>query len=80
MPDALLKQPDIAEDCLWLWRAFHEVSHDRSFGYGVGPIPAMSIDAYARRHRIDDPDQYEMLVEVLRALDRVYMEQANKKK
>lgn len=39
----------------------------------VGPIPWSAIDAYARRYRIDDEDQFGFLVQMIRAMDAVFL-------
>lgn len=44
-----------------------------------GPIPFSSLDAYARRHGFDDPDDFEMLRLAVRALDAVFLDDLRSK-
>lgn len=61
-------------DLLWLWDAFWEVNSDRALGMGAeGRIPSVAIDAYARRHGIDDPSDFEWFRSVIRSLDSEYL-------
>lgn len=39
----------------------------------VGPIPFTSIDRYAARFGFDDPDAFETLLSVVRAMDVRYI-------
>lgn len=59
-----------------LFEAFQELSNDRSFGMGVGPIPGWAIRDYAAQNGFDDPDDFELLRRAVRAMDRVYMDDA----
>lgn len=51
------------------WSAWFELSTCRPPGMaGVPPIPWTAVDAYARRHRMDD-DDFRTLLIVVRGLD-----------
>ena len=80
-PAALLGRPELPEHLLFVRKAFHEISLDRPLGAmgGCGPIPWSSIDQYASRHGIDDPDAFERFERLIRAQDRVYLEDAAEK-
>lgn len=55
------------------WTAFLDLSGDRSVGMGgAGPIMWASVDAYARRHRIDG-DAFDRLLTIIKALDAEYL-------
>ena len=53
----------------WL-SVFWELSNDRPIGFGVGPIPAASID---RRSVHMDADEAEMFRKCIRAMDAEYL-------
>lgn len=55
--------------------AFNILHGDRQIGAmgGEGPIPFMAIDAYARRHLIEDPDDFERFCRLIRAMDNEYL-------
>lgn len=40
---------------------------------GLGPVPWSAIDRYAERHGIDDPDEYERFVRLIRTLDAAFL-------
>ena len=41
---------------------------------GIGPIPWTAIDAYAARHGITDPEDFEDLEILVRAQDQAYLD------
>lgn len=47
---------------------------------GVGAIPYPTITAWGRDHGIDDPDDLELLVFGVQALDGAFLEHLAKKK
>lgn len=53
--------------------AFWELSSDRQVGMAAGPIMFSSIDTYARRYMIDDPEEFELLVQMIRVCDKVFL-------
>lgn len=80
LPPALLRQPSIHEPLLFYWNGFWDLSTDRpeSFG-GVRDIPWSAIDRWAGRHGVTDPDAFSRLLFLIRALDRVWLEDAEKR-
>lgn len=46
---------------------------DRQVGFGEGPIPFSSIDRYASRYGIDDIDDFDAFLSMIRDLDREYL-------
>lgn len=79
---ALNCQPQIELYQRFFWIAFWELSSDRPIGGmgGVGAIPFTSIDQYARRFGVDDPDQFRRLLRVIRSLDSKYLAKVNETK
>jgi hypothetical protein len=55
------------------WNAFFNLSSDRQVGLSLGRIPWTSIDRYAARYRVDNPDSFDLLVRFLRAMDEVLL-------
>lgn len=53
-----------------VWRAYHALRTDRQSGMDMGPIMFSSIDRYARRYSINDLDEFERFMALIRALDR----------
>jgi len=70
--EALARRPgdDPAIDIAMKW--WHELSTERSFGFGAGPIPASKIDALCDRHRLDR-DAAEYLKAALMYVDNRQM-------
>jgi hypothetical protein len=60
----------------WL-NAFWELSTDRQIGMGVGAIPASAITEWAARAGLDDIEA-ESFRSCIRAMDRAYLDFANK--
>lgn len=61
-------------------RAFKTITKDRPIGFGAAPIPWASIDRYAARHGIQDPDDFDEFEQLIEAMDAVYLEHHSKKK
>nr|WP_046869357.1 hypothetical protein [Microvirga massiliensis] len=40
---------------------------------GLGPIPFTAIDAYARRYRIDDVDEFDRFITLVKVQDSEYL-------
>lgn len=74
---AHLFPPELDDDETALLDAFWELSSDRQQGAGVGPIPFASIDRWARRFAIDDPDDFGNFRRAIRAMDGELMTYMN---
>jgi hypothetical protein len=61
------------------WLAFSELSSDRQIGWVVGPIGWTAIDAYAVRHGIEGPDEFERFRFIIRKMDAAFMAWNRKK-
>jgi hypothetical protein len=70
----LENEPELAEHLQFEWRAFRDLSTDRQQGFGIGPIPWTSLDRYAVRHAIDDPDEFDRFRQLMQAMDSAYCE------
>lgn len=69
---ALRDRPELDDYLGFEWRAFRDLRNDRIVGMALGPIWWTSIDAYAARHGIDDPDEFERFVFLMQAMDDAY--------
>jgi hypothetical protein len=76
----LNSRPEIPAYLEFIWEAFWQLSGDRQYGAmgGVGPIPFSSLDRYADRYGVSDPDQFDSFVVMIRALDVAYINHVSK--
>lgn len=65
------------EGLTWVAQSFWELSNDRQIGMETGPIPSASIDRWAERHSMPHDDA-EIFRTMIRAMDGVYLEFANR--
>lgn len=56
------------------WKAFHDLSDQRSSGMSVGAIRLEAIECWFRLHWIDNPVEQHRYLHHLRELDRAYLE------
>lgn len=61
---------------VFYWNAFFQLSTDRDSRMGIGPVPWTALDRYASRYRVDDEDEFDVLVRFVRAMDSVFIEDA----
>lgn len=71
---ALQSRVEVEAHLRFEWRAFADLSTDRPVGMGVRPIPWSCIDRYARRYGIDDLDDFEAFLSLMRAMDAVHLD------
>ena len=69
--------PEILAGFAGWYEDFFELSTDRQFNMGAGPIPAASIDRYVFGWDSDDADMFRHCI---RAMDSVYLAHVNKSK
>lgn len=69
--------PDVMPESQFYWNAFWALNHDRPFGMAMGGIPYAVMDIYARRNKLSD-DDFSWLVDIIRALDTVWLKHINK--
>lgn len=79
---AVNSQPQIEPWHQCYWVAFWELSSDRPLGGmgGVGSISFSSIDRYAQRFGITDPDEFRRFLRIVRSLDARYVAKVNETK
>lgn len=75
----LYEQPELFDTAIFYWNAFYDLSSDRSFGMGVGPIPYSSVCRYAEAHGMGR-DEFDYFHTIIRAMDTEYLAIANKSK
>lgn len=61
-----------------LWNAFWELSTERPFGMGVGPIPQSKVRQYVREELELHGEAGDRAVKIIRRADDVYVGLANK--
>lgn len=66
--------PDVPVEFQFAYLAFCALSGDREAGFGTGPIRFTAIDAYARRYRIDDLDEFDQFAADIRLIDGIYLD------
>lgn len=77
MPALAESGPALAPGLGLYLQAFEDLSPSRSIGFGgPGPIPFEAIDRYATRFCIDDIDDFDDLLRLIRALDEEYLDWA----
>lgn len=42
-------------------------------GMGIGPVAWTAVDRYAERYGVDDPDEYDRFVRLMRAMDMAFL-------
>ena len=77
--EALAGRPKVHEHLLSVYSAFDTLSADRQIGFGsVGAIPFTAIDRYAARYGFDAADDFDRFLDLIRAMDTVFLKFANK--
>lgn len=71
--------PDLLPGADEFLTAFWELSTDRPVGMAVGSIPFSSISAYALWHSYEGADELAVLVRMIRACDRVFLDEQVKR-
>jgi hypothetical protein len=72
LPEAYANKPTLLTGLEFYWKAFWELSSDRSLGMAEGPIPWSSLDRYAVRYDIFDEEFYRFS-SIIRTMDSEYM-------
>lgn len=71
-----MEPPEILDGFGGWYEDFWELSSERQIGMGVGPIPASAIDRHVAGWHYEDADMFRA---VIRAMDGVYLEMANRR-
>lgn len=61
-PDFVANRPRLGIHLDFYMDAFEDLSTTRPVGFGVGPIPWNSLDAYARRYTVRDFERFNFLI------------------
>lgn len=72
IPEPMANAPSLLPGLALYYRAFVELSSDRSGGMGVGPVFWSSIQRYCEVLRLDE-DQTEAMHSHVRAMDEAYL-------
>lgn len=65
--------PDLHMGLEFYFQAFFEISGDRPIGFGMGPIPYLSLHQYARLNGIDNEEDLEDFIYFLREMDQEFL-------
>ena len=71
--------PEIDDSEIWFVSAFYDLSSCRSIGMGVGSIPYTAIIDYIYYWDLDT-EIGDLLINIVTAMDSVYIEHVNKKR
>lgn len=77
IPERFKNYPDLEPSLSLYLEAFFELSTNRHFGMGVGPIPFNSILEYGKYYEFTDVEMSD-LIYFVREMDNAYVEYANK--
>lgn len=72
-PPAYYEQPEIWAEAAFFWKAFSDLSPDRSSGMGLGPIPFRSMVTYAGLYGLSDVDEFERFRQIVSDADGEYL-------
>lgn len=62
--------PPLPPEAAFAYQAFNEIASDRQIGMMLGPIPFTAIEAYARRYRLRDLDEFDRFRGLIRTIER----------
>lgn len=74
MPPGYQGKPKLDMGNLFLWNAFWELNSNRPIGMGEGPIPSLSIRAFADVLGIVEFPDLRWFIDVIRSMDAEYLE------
>lgn len=77
--EALENRPELLPELRYVWNGFILLSDSRSSGMGLSYIPLSEILAWFQIYDIDDMAEREEVLEMIKALDRIYVEYQNSK-
>jgi hypothetical protein len=72
-PPEFHNQPELWPEAEFYWKAFSDLSSDRTIGMGLGPIPFSAIVRYAELYGLADLDEFERLREIVSEVDGEYL-------
>jgi hypothetical protein len=72
-------QPELFNDMIPFWQAFHELSTSRQMGMGLGYIPYSTIVDYLNEEQIFNINERDEYRQWIQTIDRIYVELQNVK-
>lgn len=76
-PGFVTDWPDVDADLVDVWRAWHQMSGDRSGGMDVSGTPFVTVSEYAARYEMGD---FEVFHRLIVAMDDCYVSHINKRR
>ena len=82
IPETVADKPEVRTDLIFYWEAYLDLSQDRTIGFSLGPIPWRAINDWAIRYSITDPEEFQILKELIWKIDTAYLkyQEDNRKK
>jgi hypothetical protein len=77
-PEVFYTQPIISEFGAFYWDAFHDLSSERQFGMGLGPIPRSAIMSYADECELG-VDASHQFYRIIREIDAEFLRSLNER-
>ena len=78
VPKALQERPKVKAHLAYLLEAFHDLSSQRLVSQFPQPIQISEVMAYASLIGMDTPAERERLLDTVRILDAIYLEEIRK--
>lgn len=78
MPDGFTEDEYLSEDLHFCLDAFNDLSTERQFGMGVGPIPFFQIVRYCKYYSLCEEMSYR-LINIIQRIDEYYVSDLSEK-
>lgn len=72
LPEVIANRPELELGRRWYMDVFDELSADRSFGFGVGPIPSATIRQFIKDEKLDIEEGADLKY-IIRKMDETYL-------
>lgn len=79
IPDAIANAPEVETGLEFYLQAFLDLDSSRSLGLSMGPIPWTAINEWAKRHEVEDQEDFDDLVYMVSRLDAQWVVMKNGK-
>jgi hypothetical protein len=79
IPERIAGAPELLRGLSRYWEAFLELGTCRTWGSGPGPIPWEAIQKYAQANGFEPGDEFDELLQHMRAMDEAYLDFHRKK-
>ncbi len=73
MLPALRQRPELFPHLAYVWDSFWLLSSSRHSGFGLGPIPLGEVILYFAWQGVEDPEEQDAILHLLRVMDNEYL-------